>query len=213
MKIELIAQTRGGNPNVYQIDGKDLVDIGNNSLKDIDFDASNVSKIAITEDDFENIGHLHLFPYKEQLPKIGNADEEAREAFPKKVEMGNPSIIAPELSETPSELNIPANKVEDGEKVQISGYNFRVFVHKHVYSDGSHTTNTAYYNEEEKILFSGNILEAAKLHAEEGSISREETHLLKILQDLEIEELYPGHRSPLKGQEARKRLEEIAELT
>jgi len=184
MNVELLVESRGGNPNIYQIDGKDLVNIGNNSFPDdIGFEADKVQKIAILDYDWENIGQLHLFPYNEKNSKfdkefLDKEGENIENLFSKKSQMGEPTIIATDELEE-EELSVPVEKVKHGDSVMLSGYNFEVIILEN--------GKVAYYNRENKVVFTDAISE-----------NKEK------LEKLDIEEVYLSHRKPLKGREVQE---------
>jgi hypothetical protein len=174
MDVDLLVKSRGGNPNVYQIDGKDLIDIGNNSLKGVDFDAEKVDKIAISDYDWENVGQLYIFPLEKD------------EAFPKKSEMADPTIISVfdvnvENKFFPPEIDLELDLVQQGDEVELSGYEFKVI-------KGEKTA--AYYNQEHRVLFSGNLLESL----EDSELSSD---TLEEMKGLEVERIYPASGKPV----------------
>ncbi|PSG99283.1 MAG: flavoprotein [Nanohaloarchaea archaeon SW_7_43_1] len=109
----------------------------------------------------------------------------------------------------PENLPIGAEKLEEGDKIDICGSNFKIF-----HSPGHKDDSICIYSREEKILFTGDLIFPdggfGRTDLEEGD--REKLiESIKKLTGLKVEEMYCGHEEAAKenvGKQIRKSLEE-----
>lgn len=118
------------------------------------------------------ITHSH-YDHVDNLPKVQDAY--------------SPEIFAFE----PDNLPVDAKKLEEGDKISLCGSSFKVF-----HTPGHRDDSICLYSEQEKILFTGDLLFPdggfGRTDLEEGD---RDTLIesIKKLADLEVEKMYSGH--------------------
>lgn len=108
----------------------------------------------------------------------------------------------------PDNLPVEAEKLEEGDKLDLAGSTFQVF-----HTPGHKDDSICLYSEEDEILFTGDLVFPeggfGRTDLEEGD--RELLiNSIRKLTDLEIEEFYPGHENSVK-EDAERQLERSLE--
>lgn len=83
--------------------------------------------------------------------------------------------------------------LKGGEKVKIGDLSFEV-----IYAPGHSSDSIFLYCREEKLLFSGD--NQLKISADEGEYEEAYVEVIRRLEKLPIEKVYPGHGAPIVGQ-------------
>lgn len=169
MEVKEISGDSPGTTKVYQIDGKDVIDIGGAGVISDDFKPEGVEKIALTCSWIEHTENLNLIKDdKGVFSKI--KDPVVYCADPQKLFYGNKEWV---------------EFIEDGDEIELSGYRFEVIV----VDVGNRREETMYYNSKEGILFCGDV--PAMIEGKE-SIPHSTLTRLKEVSGWEIEEVYPA---------------------
>ena len=109
--------------------------------------------------------------------------------LPKIDDRYNPEIFAFE----PDNLPLPAEQLSEGEEINVSGFTFRV-----IHTPGHKDDSICLYSEEEKILFSGDLIFPGGSFGRTDLAEGDRDQLIKSIEkisELEVEEMYCGHDS------------------
>lgn len=123
-----------------------------------------IDKVVVTHSHYDHIGHL----------------ERVREKFGSEVYAFNPE-----------NLNVDAEKLDEGDQVELSGKKFQVF-----HTPGHKDDSICLYSQSEKILFTGDLIfpdgSFGRTDLDEGDRDQLIDSIEKIA-DLDVESFYPGH--------------------
>jgi len=123
-----------------------------------------IDKLVVTHSHYDHIGHL-----EKVVKKYGS------------------TVYAFE----PENLGVEAEKVEEGDVVELCGENFQVF-----HTPGHRDDSICLYSSEEKILFTGDLIfpdgSFGRTDLDEGDRDLLIDSIEKVA-DLEVEKFYPGH--------------------
>ena len=157
--------------NVWLIDGKEkvLVDAGTGDSWDQIKRLKNLEKVVITHSHYDHVDNLE-----------------------KIVEKFGPDVY----TETPGNLEVNAEKIIEGQTLNLSGTNFEV-----IKTPGHKDDSVCLYSKEKKILFTGDLIFPdggfGRTDLDEGDRGKLIESIEKIA-ELEVEEFYPGHGKPVK---------------
>jgi len=167
MEIEnLASEAEDFTGNVWKMEKGEvcLVDAGTGDTWDVVKNLDSVEKVVITHSHYDHI---------DNLSKI--------------IEKFSPDVYAYE----PSNLDVDAEKLRDGDEIKILGLEFKVF-----HTPGHKNDSICIYNKRNGILFTGDLIfpEAGfgRTDLAEGSRDMLIASIKKLLA-LEVEEFYPGH--------------------
>lgn len=182
--------------------------VRNLSEKAEDF-TGNVWHISNGEDVLVDTGTGDSWKAIRQLEKIDmvvitHSHYDHVDNLPKVVDQFGPDVYAFE----PENLPVDAEKVEEGETLEIAGSDFRV-----IHTPGHKDDSICLYSSQEKILFTGDLIFPdggfGRTDLEEGDRDRLIDSIEKIA-GLDVEEFYPGH-DPVVGEDANSQVQESLE--
>lgn len=167
--INLAEETENFTGNVWKT-GNSLIDVGTGDVWKKIKELEEVKEVVITHSHYDHVDNLRKVKEKYQ-----------------------PKVYAFE----PSNLEIEAEKIQEGQNIEINGIDFRV-----IHTPGHKDDSVCLYSEKEKILFTGDLI------FPEGGFGR--TDLLegnrdKLIQSIEkitqldVKEFYPGHELSVKN--------------
>lgn len=155
---------------------------------------------AGTGDSWEKIREL------EQVDKVvlTHSHYDHVDNLPKILDAWNSEVYSYE----PSNLPVDSRELEEGDEVSICGISFEVF-----HTPGHKDDSVCLYSEEEKILFTGDLVFPeggfGRTDLDEGDRDRLIASIEKLV-DLDVDEFYPGHNSTVT-EDAEKWIEKSLE--
>lgn len=167
MEIKEVSADSPGTTKFYQIDEKDVVDIGGLFRASEEFKPENVEKIALT---------CAWTEHSENLDAISDPDK----IFSK---IQNPTVYCPYPEELFHGQKEWVETVEDGDVIELSGYRFEAIV------IDLGKKEAMFYHSKKKILFCGDV---PHILENTDSISEETKNRLEEVKNLNLNEVYPA---------------------
>lgn len=167
MKVTNLAEnTQDFTGNIWLIENREnvLIDVGTGDSWENIRELEKVDKVVITHSHYDHV---------DNLPKVEDGY--------------SPDIYAYE----PGNLPVKAERIEEGDKIQLCGSSFKVF-----HTPGHKDDSICLYSENESILFTGDLIFPdggfGRTDLEEGDRDQLIRSIEKLV-DLDVEEMYCGH--------------------